>query len=123
VADAYRLRAATAEEESARADAIAQALVNAAWPQARVISLAGLVVDLAEALTVIGNRNVLADVAAAAEAARASAATARVNVEVNLASIADEEASLEMIAETDRADDIITRAGQVTDTVRERIRD
>jgi len=123
VADAYRLRAATAEEESARADAIAQALVNAAWPQARVISLAGLVVDLAEALTVIGNRNVLADVAAAAEAARASAATARVNVEVNLASIADEEASLEMIAETDRADDIIARAGQVTDTVRERIRD
>ena len=123
MADAYRLRAATAEEESARADAIAQALVNAAWPQARVISLAGLVVDLAEALTVIGNRNVLADVAAAAEAARASAATARVNVEVNLASIADEEASLEMIAETDRADDIITRAGQVTDTVRERIRD
>jgi len=122
VADAYRLRAATAEEESARADAIAQALVNAAWPQARVISLAGLVVDLAEALTVIGNRNVLADVAAAAEAARASAATARVNVEVNLASIADEEASLEMIAETDRADDIIARAGQVTDTVRERIR-
>jgi len=123
VADAYRLRAATAEEESARADAIAQALVNAAWPQARVISLAGLVVDLAEALTVIGNRNVIADVAAAAEAARASAATARVNVEVNLASIADEEASLEMIAETDRADDIITRAAQVTDAVRERIRD
>ncbi len=123
VADAYRLRAATAEEESARADAIAQALVNAAWPQARVISLAGLVVDLAEALTMIGNRNVIADVAAAAEAARASAATARVNVEVNLASIADEEASLEMIAETDRADDIIARAAQVTDAVRERIRD
>jgi formiminotetrahydrofolate cyclodeaminase len=123
VADAYRLRAATDEEESARADAIARALVNAAWPQARVISLAGLVVDLAEALSLIGNRNVIADVAAAAESARASAATARVNVEVNLASVADEEASLEMIAEADRADDIIARAAQVTDAVRERIRD
>jgi formiminotetrahydrofolate cyclodeaminase len=123
VADAYRLPAATSdEEESARDAAIAQALVNAAWPQARVISLAGMVVDLAEALVEIGNRNVIADVAAAAEAARASAATARVNVEINLAGIADEQASLEMIAETGRADDIIIRAGQVTAAVRELIR-
>jgi formiminotetrahydrofolate cyclodeaminase len=123
VADAYRLPAATTEdEESARSSAIAHALVNAAWPQARVITLAGMVVDLAEALAVIGNRNVLADVAAAAEAARASAATARVNVEINLAGITDEQASLEMIAETGKADDIITRAGQVTDAVRDQIR-
>jgi methenyltetrahydrofolate cyclohydrolase len=123
VADAYRLPAAgTEDEESARASAIAHALVNAAWPQARVISLAGMVVDLAEALAVIGNRNVIADVAAAAEAARASAATARVNVEINLGSIADEQVSLDMIAETGKADDIITRAGQVTEAVRERIR-
>jgi methenyltetrahydrofolate cyclohydrolase len=123
VADAIRLPAGqTAQEESARSAAIAQALVNAAWPQARVISLAGMVVDLAEALAVIGNRNVLADVAAAAEAARASAATARVNVEVNLGGIADEQVSLDMIAETGKTDDIITRAGQVTDAVREQIR-
>ncbi len=123
VADACRLPAAgTEDEESARASAIAHALVNAAWPQARVISLAGMVVDLAEALAVIGNRNVIADVAAAAEAARASAATARVNVEINLGSIADEQVSLDMIAETGKADDIITRAGQVTEAVRERIR-
>jgi methenyltetrahydrofolate cyclohydrolase len=81
-----------------------------------------MVVDLAEALVVIGNRNVISDVAAAAESARSAAATARVNVEVNLAGISDEQASLEMIAETGRADDIIARADRITATVREQIR-
>jgi len=89
VADAYRLPQGTEQERADRAGAISQALANAAWPPAQVISVAGMVVDLAEALVVIGNRNVLSDVAAAAESARSAAATARVNVEVNLAGITD----------------------------------
>jgi methenyltetrahydrofolate cyclohydrolase len=122
VADAYTLPKSTDQEKAARSAAVAQALVNAAWPPAQVISVAGMVVDLAEALVAIGNRNVISDVAAAAEAARAAAATARVNVEINLAGITDEQASLEMIAETGKADDIIARAEQVTIAVREQIR-
>lgn len=122
VTDAYRLPKSTEQEQSDRAGAIAQALANAAWPPAQVISLAGMVVDLAEALAVIGNRNVISDVAAAAECARAAASTARVNVEINLAAISDERASLEMIAETGKADDVISRAEQITATVREQIR-
>lgn len=122
VMDAYQLPRSTEEEQTARQAAISQALANAAWPPAQVISVAGMVVDLAEALVVIGNRNVLSDVAAAAESARAAAATARVNVEANLAGISDEQTSLEMIAETGKADDIITRAGQITAAVRDQIR-
>jgi formiminotetrahydrofolate cyclodeaminase len=122
VMDAYQLPRSTGEEQTARQAAISQALANAAWPPAQVISVAGMVVDLAEALAVIGNRNVLSDVAAAAESARAAAATARVNVEVNLASISDEQTSLEMIAEAGKADDIISRAGRITDAIRDRIR-
>ena len=122
VADAYQLPRATEAEQAARATAVAQALANAAWPPAQVISLAGMVVNLAEALVVIGNRNVISDVAAAAECARAAASTARVNVEINLASISDERASLEMIAETGKADGVISRADQITATVREHIR-
>jgi methenyltetrahydrofolate cyclohydrolase len=122
VADAYALPKATDEQKAARSAAIGQALVNAAWPPAQVISVAGMVVDLAEALVAIGNPNVISDVAAAAEAARAAAATARVNVEINLAGITDEQASLEMIAETGKADDIIARAEQVTAAVRDQIR-
>ena len=122
VTDAYRLPRSTGEEQAARAAAVAQSLANAAWPPAQVISLAGMVVDLAEALVVIGNPNVLSDVAAAAESARAAASTARVNVEINLAAISDERVSLEMIAETGKADGIMSRADQITATVREQIR-
>ena len=122
VTDAYRLPKDTEEQQAGRAAAISQALANAAWPPAQVISVASMVVDLAEALVVIGNPNVLSDVAAAAEAARCAAATARVNVEVNLAGINDEQSSLEMIAEAGKADGIIARAQQVTASVREQIR-
>jgi hypothetical protein len=45
-----------------------------------------------------------------------------VNVEIDLAGIEDEQASLEMIAQADKADDIIARARQVTAVVREKIR-
>jgi methenyltetrahydrofolate cyclohydrolase len=65
---------------------------------------------------------VLVDVAATADAARAAAATARVNVEANLAGLTDEQASLEMIGEAAKAEDIIGRAEQVTAAVREQIR-
>jgi methenyltetrahydrofolate cyclohydrolase len=123
VSDAYQLPKSTEAEKAARSAAIAQAVTNAAWPPAKLIGVAGMVVDLAEALSVIGNRNVISDVAAAAEAARSAAATARVNVEINLAGIKDEQASLDVIADADQADGIIARAGQVTVAVREQIRE
>ena len=121
-AGAHRLPQSTREEKAARAAAIAHALVNVTWPSAQVISIAGIVVDIAGALAVASSRNVISEIAAAAEAARAAAAAARVNVEINLVGITDEQASLEMIAETGKADDIIARAGQITNSVRERIR-
>jgi formiminotetrahydrofolate cyclodeaminase len=121
VADAYRLPKSTEEEQAARSAAIAQALANAAWPPAQVINVAAMVVDLAEALAVIGNRNVLGDVAAAAESARSAVATARVNVEVNLAGIPDGQAGEDMIAAAGKADGIIARAEQVTAFVRQQI--
>jgi len=122
VGEAYRLPSASEEEKATRSAAIARALVQAAWPPAQVISVAGMVVDLAEALVAIGNRYVISDIAAAAEAARAAVATARVNIEINLASITDEQAGLEMLAEEGKADAIIARAEQVTAAVREQIR-
>jgi len=122
VASAYRMPKAIDAEREERSEAIAKALANATWPPAKLIGVAGMVIDLASALVTVGNRNVLSDVAGAAEAARAAAATARVNVEINLAGIADEQTSLEMIADADKTDDIIARAQQVTAAVREQIR-
>jgi formiminotetrahydrofolate cyclodeaminase len=122
VAGAYRMPRSTDEEKAERSAALNAALAGAAWPPAKLIGVASLIVDLAGALMEIGNRNVIGDVAAAAEAARAAASTARVNIESNLAGIADAQASLELIADADEADGIIARAEQVTAAVREQIR-
>jgi methenyltetrahydrofolate cyclohydrolase len=122
VAEAYQRPSGTDAEKAERSAAIASALVSAAWPPAKLIGVAGLIVELAGALVEIGNRNVISDVAAAAEAARAAVATARVNIEINLAGITDAQASLEMIADADEADGIIARAEQITAAIRERIR-
>jgi methenyltetrahydrofolate cyclohydrolase len=122
VADAYRMPNSSDAERQERSEALATALANATWPPAKLIGVAGMVVDLAGALVAIGNRNLISDVAGAAEAARAAAAASRVNVEINLAAITDAQTSLEMIADADQADDIIARAEQVTAAVREQIR-
>ena len=122
VARAYQLPRATPAQTSARSEAIARAVVQVAWPAARVISVVRIIVDLAEALAAIGNRLVIADVAAAAEAARAAAASARLSVEINLAGVTDEQASLEMIADLGPVDDIVARAERLTADIRERIR-
>jgi methenyltetrahydrofolate cyclohydrolase len=122
VAVAYKLPRSTDAERAERADAIAGALAGAAWPPAKLIGVASLIVDLAEALVGIANHNVIGDLAAAAEAARAAVATSRINIEANLAGIEDAQASLELIADADKADDIIAKAEQITATVREQIR-
>ena len=122
VTSAYRLPSGTEDEVTDRAEAIARAVIHLAWPASQVINIAGMVVDLAEALAAISNRTMLSDVAAAAESARAAAAIARVNVEVNLAGITDEQASLEMIARLGAVDGIITRAEHLAAAVREQIR-
>src|SRR5438034_7872800 len=89
VAEAYRLPRSTEQETSDRSASISSALVGAARPPADVVRTALLLVSLAEDLLPTGNRNVITDVAAAAEAARAAAVTARLIIEVNLKGITD----------------------------------
>ncbi len=84
VTDAYQLPRDTDAAKAARSAAIATALVGAGRPPAEVIAVAQVAVELAEELLPIGNRNVITDIAAATEAARAAATTARLNVEINL---------------------------------------
>jgi formiminotetrahydrofolate cyclodeaminase len=121
VTDAYKLPKDTDEAKAARSAAIAKALDGAARPPAEVIAAALVAVEFAEELLPIGNRNVITDVAAAAEAARAAATTARVNVEINLGGIKDEKVRAELVAEAAKVDDIANRAEQVTAAVRKEI--
>ena len=121
VADAYKLPRATEEEKAARSAAIAVSLIGAGRPPAAVIALAERVVVLAAELLPVGNPNVISDVAAASEAARAAATTARVNVEINLSGIRDEQARAELGAAAGAVDDIAALAGHVTEAVRKEI--
>ncbi|MFB4271803.1 cyclodeaminase/cyclohydrolase family protein [Nonomuraea sp. GTA35] len=116
VTDAYRLP--KGEERSA---AIARALKGAAEPPARVIETATRLVELCELLLPIGNRNVVTDVAAAAEAARAALTTARVNVEVNLHGIKDERVREELNIRVSGVEAAVAKADWVTAEVREEI--
>jgi formiminotetrahydrofolate cyclodeaminase len=121
VTDAYKMPKTTDEEKAARSSAIAQALVGAAKPPAQVIEVAGTVVALAEKLLPIGNKNVITDIAAATEAARAAATTGRVNVEINLGGIKDTVVRDELKAATKKVDEIVRLAEEITGTVREEI--
>jgi methenyltetrahydrofolate cyclohydrolase len=131
VSAAYQLPKETAELRAARSAAIAQALTGAARPPAAVIRVALSLIELAEELLPTGNRNVITDVAAAAEAARAAAVTARVNIEVNLRGINDapvkdggpvnDTAKAELIATAAVTDEIVTRADRIVAAVREEI--
>ena len=101
-----------------RSAAIAAALAGAAEPPAQVAAVAGRLVRLAEMLLPVANRSVVTDVAAAAESARAAAATARLNVEVNLSGLADQVLRERLQAAIAGVDDVLTSADAVTAAVR-----
>ena len=121
VTAAYGLPKQTSEDELARSSAIAAATAEAGRVPARLIVLADRLVELAELLRPIGNPNVISDVAAAAVAARAAASTARVNVEINLAGIAELDVHAELEGAIVKTDDLLLRADTVTSAVREQI--
>jgi methenyltetrahydrofolate cyclohydrolase len=117
VAEAYQMPRSASD----RPAAIALALAGAARPPADVVRLALLLVALAEELLPAGNRNVITDVGAAAEAARAAAVTARLNIEVNLRGITDP-ALRDSLAETAGVGDaVVARADEVVAAVRAEI--
>jgi formiminotetrahydrofolate cyclodeaminase len=118
VGAAYALPRDSDEATAARSAAIAAALAGAAEPPARVVAASSRLTGLAETLLPAANRNVITDVAAAAEAARAAAATARINVEVNLSGITDAALRDRYRDATGGVDAILARAEAVTDAVR-----
>ncbi|GAA0401216.1 cyclodeaminase/cyclohydrolase family protein [Streptomyces luteireticuli] len=121
VADAYKLPKDTDEARATRSTAIADALLGAARPAEATITCAADIVALAEKLLPIGNRNVITDIGAAAEAARAAAATARLNIEINLSGIKDPDARTALLRSAALVDALTDRAEHITATVRKEI--
>jgi formiminotetrahydrofolate cyclodeaminase len=116
VTEAYRMPKGDGGAE--RSAAIEAATLGAARPPEALVRLASRVLDLAEDLLPVANRNVVSDVAAAAEAARASATTSRVNIEINLGGISGTSARAELRAAANSVDRLAERADKLTSTVR-----
>ena len=121
VAKAYGLPRQTSEQQEERSEAIAAAQAEAARPPADVVRLALLLVSFAEELLPAGNQNVITDVGAAAEAARAAAVTAQLIIEVNLRGNAAPGVQDEVEAMAAVTDEVTTRADRVIAAVREKV--
>jgi formiminotetrahydrofolate cyclodeaminase len=122
VIDAYKLPTGTDDLKAARTASIQDALIQAAKTPAQLILVAGAVVDLATELFEVANANVISDVAAAVDAARAAATTARVNIDINVVAIKDTETRSRLADQTDGLEDkVLLAADTLVKRVRERI--
>ncbi len=122
VVGCYQLPKGSEEERARRSSAIHEALVEATLPARGQLDLAAAVVRLCGDLVERCKPDFLSDVAVAAEAARAAAATSALIVEANLAPM-DEEVIQESRREhTSRADALVRQAQELSALIRQRIR-
>ncbi len=121
VSAAYARPKLTEPDKQLRQAAVAESLIGAAEPPIQVIAAAARVVELARTLVPIANPSLIADLAAAAEAGRAGAATGQVNIEVNLRGITDPGSRARCAAATSDADAVQNAAICVTAAVRARL--
>jgi formiminotetrahydrofolate cyclodeaminase len=91
VVSAYRLPKNTEEEKRMRTERIQQALRAAIDAPLEVMRACAAAIQRAPAVARLGNRNASSDVQVAIELLRAGLAGARLNVEINLGGIKDEE--------------------------------
>ncbi|MFJ4098481.1 cyclodeaminase/cyclohydrolase family protein [Amycolatopsis japonica] len=121
VVAAYKLPKATDEEKQARTAAIQAALVGAAEVPLRTAALAAEVIDVAASILEGANTNVISDIAVAASSAKSALESGVVNVEVNLASMADEQLRKETEARLAEFTPAAGRADALVAQVRERL--
>jgi formiminotetrahydrofolate cyclodeaminase len=84
VVQARRMPKGSDEEKASRSQALGQAMVDAARAPLRAAVVAGEVLDLAERIAPIGNRNAVSDAGVAALLAAAGLRGALLNVQINL---------------------------------------
>ncbi|MBG6216977.1 formiminotetrahydrofolate cyclodeaminase [Arthrobacter sp. CAN_A6] len=122
VIDSYKLPSGTEALKAARKAALQDALILAAQTPAQLVEVAGAVVDRATELFEVANANVISDIAAAADAARAAATTARVNIDINVVAIKDVAARSRLADQTDGIEEkVILAADDLVARVRGRI--
>lgn len=122
VAATYGLPRSTEAERGRRAAAIADALLAAARPPAELITVGAELVGLCERMAEVGSGALLADVAAAADAAAAGLSISRTNVEADIGPRRGTAEAERLAAAAGSVDDLLRRAGQVREKIRGRVR-
>jgi len=117
-AAAYALPRSTEAERGRRAAAIADALLAAARPPAQLIPVGAELVGLCERMAEVATGALLADVAAAAEAAAAGIGISRTNVEADIAPRRGSAEAERLAAGLDAVDELLLRAARVRDGIR-----
>ncbi|WP_232319419.1 cyclodeaminase/cyclohydrolase family protein [Kocuria turfanensis] len=120
---AFGLPRDTDEQRAARSRAVQEATAGAARPPQELIGVGADVLGLARELNGWCNPNVLSDVAAAVEAARAAVATALVTLEINVRSLKDEAVVEQLRAEVARGERAVEDAAELSRRIRERVQD
>jgi formiminotetrahydrofolate cyclodeaminase len=121
VIDAYKLPRESDLERAARGETIQHALAVAADVPRRTARAAAASVGLGESILAAANPNLITDIAAGAAAARAALDTARINIEINAASITDPTIGAELAGALEEIARELDRADRLIATVRERL--
>ncbi|WP_415644791.1 cyclodeaminase/cyclohydrolase family protein [Stackebrandtia soli] len=122
VMDAYGLPRGDDAQKAERSVAIQRALVAAADVPMRIGTIAADVIALAGRILDGANVNVLSDVAVAADSAGSALRSARINVEINRASIKDEGLRAELASRLEELASAELTAGAIVDIVMNRIK-
>jgi formiminotetrahydrofolate cyclodeaminase len=123
VSDAMALPRDNAEAAAARTEAIQSALKGAAIPPLETMRCAAEVVVLARSIVPLGNPSAVSDAATAAMSALAGFEAARLNVEINMASVRDEAWVAEMAAQLTAFESPYIGAGHAVSGAESIIRD
>lgn len=118
---AYRLPRESQEQKDYRSYVIQAATKAATAPQISTVKLSENILKSADTLVLIGNQNVISDVAAAAESAKAALATALVTLEINIHAIEEEPTQSELIGYAHLAEKWIQFADTITRKVRQKL--
>jgi formiminotetrahydrofolate cyclodeaminase len=118
VAAAYALPRSTEAERAQRAAAIADTLLAAARPPAELMPVGAELVGLCERMAQVGSGALLADVAAAADAAAAGLSISRTNVEADIGPRRGSPEAERLAAGLGAVEDLLRRAAEVRDGIR-----
>ena len=122
VAEAFGLPRDTDGQEQERSERIQQETAAAAGPPQALVTTSREALTIAEQILADCNATVLSDVGAGTAAVRGTLIAAALTLETDLAPLKDEEARARIRRDIEDAGTLVTRADEIVDRVRERIR-